>query len=73
MGYWQISVPTVTASGTQGVQIFTYDVYRFASLPLAERQVGIDMHSASAIRHRRGAMARPGGSEAAWHDPGLQS
>lgn len=52
MARWEITIPLIDADGQpKGVQWFHYD----ADYQHARDQVLIDVHTADAIRHRRGA------------------
>ncbi|MFG3043088.1 hypothetical protein ACGFYZ_39950 [Streptomyces sp. NPDC048330] len=67
MAYWEITVPTVTADSRSGVQVFTYPAERFPAKDLAQSQARLDVDSADAIRHRRGASAVPDAIRTVWH------
>lgn len=68
MAYWEISIPTVDADKRSGVQTFTYSAERYPLHLLAKNQARRDVAGADAIRHRRGAEARPGAISVVWRD-----
>ncbi|MFD5899646.1 hypothetical protein [Streptomyces sp. NPDC060366] len=68
MAHWEIRIPTVTADQRSGVQVFTYPAETYPLQLLAKRQARRDVDSADAIRHRRGAEARPEAIKAIWHE-----
>ncbi|GAA1376672.1 hypothetical protein GCM10009612_75370 [Streptomyces beijiangensis] len=67
MAYWEIEIPTVTADQRSGVQVFTYSATVYPLQLLAKRQARVDVDSADAIRHRRGATAKPDAIQVVWH------
>ncbi|MFF8414692.1 hypothetical protein [Streptomyces omiyaensis] len=68
MAHWEIKIPTVTADQRPGVQVFTYPAERWPMESQARSQARQDVDSADAIRHRRGAIARPEAIRAIWHE-----
>ncbi|HWU08453.1 MAG TPA: hypothetical protein VN520_19085 [Streptomyces sp.] len=68
MAYWEINIPTVDADQRSGVQTFTYSAERYPLQLLAKRQARKDVDSADAIRHRRGAEAKPDAIQVVWHE-----
>ncbi|MFD5342318.1 hypothetical protein ACFWJY_00730 [Streptomyces anulatus] len=68
MAHWEIRIPTVTADQRDGVQVFTYSADRCPLQLQAKRQARADVDSADAIRHRRGAVARPEAIKVIWHE-----
>ncbi|WP_374778707.1 hypothetical protein OG756_42145 (plasmid) [Streptomyces sp. NBC_01310] len=68
MAHWEIKIPTVTADLRPGVQVFTYSAERFPEKDQAQSQARRDVASEDAIRHRRGADARPEAIKVIWHE-----